>query len=85
MPEYPRSAVRTRAAGTTSLEVCVTAEGKLVDVKVKGSSGSPVLDEATVEWAKTAKYLPAKFNDEPFAVCGYTLDWVWQYSEDQAG
>lgn len=83
LPEYPRAALRTGATGTTSLEVCVTAEGRLVDVRVKASSGSEILDAATIEWAKTARYLPAKFNDEPFAVCGYSLDWVWQYEEGQ--
>jgi periplasmic protein TonB len=85
MPEYPRAALRSRASGTTTLEVCVTAEGRVVDVRVRSSSGSEILDDATVEWAKTARYLPAKFNDEAFAVCGYTLDWVWQYEEGQQG
>jgi TonB family protein len=85
MPEYPRAALRSRASGTTTLEVCVTADGRVVDVRVKQSSGSEILDDATVDWAKTARYLPAKFNDEPFAVCGYTLDWVWQYEEGQQG
>jgi TonB family protein len=85
MPEYPRAALRSRASGTTTLETCVTADGRLVDIRVRQSSGSEILDDATVEWAKTARYLPAKFNDEPFAVCGYTLDWVWQYEEGQQG
>ena len=81
MPEYPRAAERSRASGTTTLETCVTADGRLVDIRVKQSSGSEVLDDATIDWARTARYLPAKFNDEPFAVCGYTLDWVWQFEE----
>jgi TonB family protein len=81
LPEYPRAAERSRASGTTTLETCVTAEGRLVDIRVKSSSGSEVLDEATLEWARTARYLPAKFNDEAFAVCGYTLDWVWEFGE----
>jgi TonB family protein len=85
MPEYPRGALRSRASGTTTLETCVTADGRLVDIRVKQSSGSDILDDATIEWAKTARYLPAKFNDEAFAVCGYTLDWVWQYEEGQQG
>ncbi len=84
LPDYPRAAERDRDSGTTTLETCVTVEGKLVDVKVVKSSGSEVLDKATLEWAKTAKYQPARFNDEPFAVCGYLLDWVWQI-EDEAG
>lgn len=84
LPEYPRTAARNQDSGTTTLETCVTAEGKLVDVQVRKSSGSEVLDRATLEWAKTAKYQPARFNDEAFAVCGYLLDWVWQIEEAPA-
>jgi periplasmic protein TonB len=80
LPQYPPSALRDQAAGTTLLDVCVTADGKLVDVKIAKSSGFKVLDEATLDWAKTAKYKPAMFNDEPFAVCGYTVEYVWQFA-----
>ena len=82
LPDYPRAAVRSQDSGTTTLETCVTTEGKLVDVQVRQSSGSEILDRATLEWAKSAKYQPARFNDEPFAVCGYMLDWVWQFEEE---
>jgi TonB family protein len=81
LPVYPAAAVREKAAGTTSLEVCVTTEGQLVDVHVASSSGSSTLDDATVQWAKAAKYQPAKFNGEPFAVCGYRVDYIWKFAE----
>lgn len=81
LPDYPNQAERNREEGTTTLEACVTAEGRLVDVKIAKSSGYGTLDEATVNWAKTAKYKPAMFNNEAFAVCGYRLDWVWQFEE----
>jgi TonB family protein len=81
LPDYPNQSVRNREEGTTTLEACVTAEGRLVDVQIVKSSGYNNLDEATVTWAKTAKYKPAMFNNEPFAVCGYRLDWVWQFEE----
>lgn len=83
LPKYPSAALRDEAAGTTSLETCITTEGKLVDIRIANSSGNLALDEATLEWAKTAKYKPAMFNNEPFAVCGYKLDWVWQFTPDQ--
>jgi TonB family protein len=81
LPTYPTAAVRERAAGTTSLEVCVTTEGQLVDVHVSNSSGFPVLDDATLDWAHAAKYQPARFNGEPFAVCGYHVDYIWKFAE----
>jgi TonB family protein len=80
LPKYPNAALREEAAGTTTLETCITADGKLVDIHIANSSGNLSLDEATLEWAKNAKYKPAMFNGEAFAVCGYKLDWVWQFT-----
>lgn len=77
-PGYPAEALRSRAQGTTVLEVCITTEGKLVDVKLAKSSGNKALDDATIDWAKTAKYKPAMFSDEAFAVCGFQLEYQWQ-------
>lgn len=83
LPKYPNSALRDRAAGTTTLDACITAEGKLVDIKIANSSGNLSLDEATLDWAKGAKYKPAMFSGEAFAVCGYKLDWVWQFEAEK--
>jgi TonB family protein len=83
LPKYPSAALRDEAAGTTTIESCITAEGKLVDIQIANSSGNLSLDEATLEWAKTAKYAPAMFNGEAFAICGYKLDWIWQYAPEE--
>lgn len=82
LPEYPAAAVRKEEEGVTSLESCLTAEGKLVDIQVVKSSGSKVLDEATMAWAKAAKYQPAEFNGEAFAICGYKFDYEWRVEEE---
>jgi protein TonB len=79
LPEYPASSVRNREQGTTVLNACVTTEGRLVDVHLAQSSGYPRLDEATVIWAKRAKYKPAMFGDEALAVCNFRLEWVWTF------
>ncbi len=78
LPVYPPEAVREEQMGTTSLESCLTADGRLVDTRLIKSSGSRLLDEATLNWAKTARYQPAEFNGEPFAICGYQFDYKWQ-------
>lgn len=78
LPEYPAAAVRKEETGTTSLETCLTAEGQLVDIHIDKSSGSKTLDDATLAWAKTARYEPAEFNGEPFAICGYKFDYEWR-------
>lgn len=83
LPQYPASAVRNEDQGTTSVESCLTVEGRLVDTQLLKSSGSKVLDEATLAWAKTAKYTPAEFNGEPFAICGYRFDYEWRVEAER--
>jgi TonB family protein len=81
LPFYPEAAVRREETGVTTLESCVTVEGRMVDVKLARSSGSPALDNATLEWAQTAKFAPAEFNGQPMAVCGYRLDYEWRVTK----
>ena len=83
LPEYPEEARRQSEAGTTTLESCVTVDGRLVDVKLSRSSGSVSLDSATLAWARKAKFQPALFNGEPMAVCGYTLDHDWRVDKQR--
>lgn len=80
-PEYPSVAVRDELAGVTTLETCVTLEGRLADIRVVQSSGHAVLDATTLDWARAAKFLPAEINGEPIAVCGYRFEHVWQVDE----
>lgn len=83
LPEYPAAAVRKEDEGVASVETCVTVDGRLVDTHIAKSSGSKTLDDATLAWAKTAKYTPAEFNGEPFAVCGYRFDYEWRVQTEQ--
>jgi protein TonB len=85
LPEYPANSVRNQEQGTTILNACVTTDGRLVDVHLAKSSGYAKLDEATVEWAKKAKYKPAMFGDEALAVCNFRLEWVWQFRQNDRG
>jgi periplasmic protein TonB len=85
LPEYPANSVRNREQGTTVLNACVTVDGRLVDVHLAKSSGYPRLDEATVDWAKKAKYKPAMFGAEALAVCNFRLEWVWQFRQNDRG
>lgn len=80
-PEYPAAAVRGQLSGVITLEACVTVEGRLADIHVLRSSGAAVLDTATLDWARVAKFTPAEINGEPFAVCGYSFDHKWQVGE----
>lgn len=81
LPKYPDSAMRKGDSGTTTIESCVTVDGRLADVKLAQSSGSVVLDSATLAWAQTAKFMPAEFNGQPMAVCGWRLDYQWKMDD----
>lgn len=80
-PKYPEVAVKRNESGTTTLESCISVEGRMVDVRLTQSSGSVTLDSATLAWAQTAKILPAEFNGQPMAVCGWRLDYEWRMVE----
>lgn len=56
-PEYPQLALRSRMEGTARVEMVVTPEGSVKDVKELG--GNPVLLEALVQAVKQWKYEPA--------------------------
>ena len=67
-PEYPPSAVRSGEEGKLALQVLVGADGRVVDVKVARSSGSPRLDQAAVSEARSHWRLrPATRDGVPFA------------------
>jgi TonB family protein len=81
LPEYPAAAVRDEISGVTTLETCVTATGRLMNPRIAQSSGSEILDAATLAWAKVATFRPAEINGEPFAICGYRFDQQWRVAE----
>lgn len=56
-PEYPELARRTKITGTARVELTVSAEGAVKDVKEIG--GNPVLLGALVQAVKQWKYEPA--------------------------
>jgi TonB family protein len=77
-PTYPEASVKAREAGFTTLELCITVEGRPTDIRLVSSSGFPRLDEALMTWIPTARYSPAKFHGSPMAVCGYQLTFEWR-------
>jgi TonB family protein len=57
VPEYPELARKTRIAGVVRVELTVTAEGSIKNVKELG--GNPVLLEALTRAVKQWKYEPS--------------------------
>ena len=66
-PDYPKGARQRGEQGDVVLEIRVSAEGTVDDVKVATSSGFAELDEAAVKAARAAKFSPARSGHAPVA------------------
>jgi protein TonB len=64
-PEYPIMARRKRYQGTVLLEILVTRDGMVSEVKIHRSSGYPVLDRSALAAVKKWSFEPARRGDEP--------------------
>lgn len=58
-PRYPVAAIQERRSGTVMLRVLVGSDGRLQQVEVETSSGSPDLDEAAIAAVRDWRFNPA--------------------------
>lgn len=58
--DYPELARRNNIRGSARVQIVITAEGNVKDVRVLG--GNPVLAQAAVDAAKKWKYEPASYE-----------------------
>ncbi len=60
---YPPEAVKHKEHGNVNLKVCADDAGALAGTpEIVLSSGSKLLDEAALSWARAAKWVPATLN-----------------------
>jgi protein TonB len=64
-PHYPRVARRRNYAGTVMLDVLVTVEGRVEQVRIVESSGHDVLDQSALKSVKGWQFTPARQGDRP--------------------
>ena len=64
-PEYPREALMNEEQGTVRIRVLVDASGKVIDAKVKKSSGSKILDKAATKAYSLCTFKPAMKDGVP--------------------
>lgn len=65
-PPYPLAARRMGVEGVVMLDVLVRPDGSPGDVRVRNSSGSPILDESAVETVRSKwRFVPARRGDSP--------------------
>jgi len=76
-PPYPLAARRMGEQGEVRLDVHVAADGSVSEVRVRQSSGSPVLDQAAIDTVRNWKFRPATVDDQP--VAEWYRNWKWVF------
>lgn len=76
-PAYPTASQRAGEQGTTQLDVCVAANGRVTSATVSRSSGHTRLDEAAAKWIRGERFQPAKVNGAAQDVCGHKVVYEW--------
>ena len=64
-PEYPERAIRRGLEGTVRLAAEVGTDGKVRKVYLLESSGSGLLDDASIATVRTWTFRPARVNGRP--------------------
>ena len=76
-PAYPASARRLGEQGEVRLDVHVGADGSVLDIRLRASSGSPALDRSAMEAVRRWRFSPATVDGEP--VAEWYRDWKWVF------
>jgi uncharacterized protein (TIGR02246 family) len=67
---YPPEAAKKKEQGNVNLKVCSDDTGAVAGVpEILKSSGSKLLDDAALEWARAAKWVPATLNQRRVEGC----------------
>lgn len=67
---YPPEAAKHKERGNVNLKVCANDNGEVSGTpEVLKSSGSKLLDEAAMSWARAAKWVPATVNQRRVEGC----------------
>ena len=64
-PHYPRVAKRRKYTGIVTLDVWVTAAGRVAQVRIADSSGYAILDKSAAKSVKDWKFTPARRRGLP--------------------
>ena len=71
---YPPEAARRKEHGNVNLKVCADATGTVSDsMEIITSSGSKLLDDAAMSWAREVSWVPATFNSRRVEGCAKVI------------
>lgn len=77
-PPYPSMARRLGEEGEVQLDVRVGPDGAVIDVRLKKSSGSQLLDQTAIDTVKKWRFRPATVDGQPVAEWYYNWKWVFK-------
>lgn len=80
-PAYPSASLRANEQGTTQLEVCVSAAGRVTSVSVAKSSGFERLDDAAAKWIRGERFAPGKIGGVSQSMCGHSVYYEWSVKD----
>ncbi len=80
-PPYPAMARRMGDSGEVQLDVHVGEQGTVLDVKLKRSSGSSLLDQSAIDTVRKWRFKPATVDGKPVAEWYYNWKWVFRLEE----
>lgn len=80
-PAYPSASLRANEQGTTQLEVCVSAAGRVTSVSVAKSSGFQRLDDAAAKWIRGERFAPGKIGGVSQSMCGHNVYYEWSVKD----
>lgn len=76
-PPYPAMARRMGDQGEVRLDIHVGADGSVLEVRLRQSSGSQLLDRTAIETVKKWRFRPATVDGRP--VPEWYHDWKWVF------
>jgi protein TonB len=76
-PPYPASARRLGEQGEVRLDIHVGADGEVIDVRLRASSGSTTLDHTAIDTVRRWRFRPATVDGQP--VPAWYRDWTWVF------
>jgi periplasmic protein TonB len=80
--DYPASAIRAQAQGTTRMNLQIGADGRVTGCSVTGSSGNSALDSTACSLAQRRyRFAPATRNGQPVAST-YSQSVRWQLPDE---
>jgi protein TonB len=77
-PPYPAMARRMGEEGEVRLDVHVGTDGSVIEVRLKKSSGSQLLDQTAIDTVKKWRFKPATVDGRPVAEWYYNWKWVFK-------